>query len=641
MKRKILLVALAMAAMATVEAKKPSDPILMTVNGKKVPLSEFQYLYNKNNTQQAEKQSIDDYVDMFITYKLKVADAEAAGIDTTAAFQKEFIGYRNELARPYLRDTVVYNKLIADAYDRMKEDVDVSHIMVPRGESPDLDSKNAAMLDSLRTAIINGADFNELALKHSIDPGVKRNKGHMGWMSANQYPYSFELTAYNTPVGGLSPVIQTDFGHHIVKVHGRRPARGEVLVQHILKLTQGKNDADAAKQKAAIDSIYTLLKNGADFDSLAVALSEDPGSARNGGKLPWFGPGRMVPEFENASFSLKNGEISAPFATSYGYHIVKRLDWKGVKTFNEAKDAIIGTMNHDMRSNMPEEAKLKELKNAYKSSVKKSTLAMVTDEIKAHGQLDSAVVDKFRDSQAPLLSVGKKVIPLCDVIGEVPLYSVAKAESGVSIVTNVFNKALDKATIEAEREALADKNPDYRNLVNEYRDGMLLFEISNRNVWDKASKDKEGLETHFKTNRYKYNWEAPHFKGYIVFTPNDSLETAVKSYIAANKVTADSINTVMRREFGRDVKVERVIAAKGDNAIVDAVAFGGEKPAPTGKWTNYFAFEGRVVAFPEEAADVRGAVITDYQAKLEKEWIESLRTKYPVKVNTKLLKKLK
>lgn len=641
MKRKILLVALAMAAMATVEAKKPSDPVLMTINGKKVPLSEFQYLYNKNNTQQAEKQSIDDYVDMFVTYKLKVADAEAAGIDTTAAFQKEFIGYRNELARPYLRDTVVFNKLIAEAYDRMKEDVDVSHIMVPRGESPDLDSKNAAMLDSLRTAIINGADFNELALKHSIDPGVKRNNGHMGWMSANQYPYSFEFTAYNTPVGDISPVIQTDFGHHIVKVHGRRPARGEVLVQHILKLTQGKNEAEAAKQKAAIDSIYTLLKNGADFDSLAIALSEDPGSARNGGKLPWFGPGRMVPEFEDASFSLANGEISEPFATSYGYHIVKRLDWKGVKPFNEAKDAIIGTMNHDMRSNMPEEAKLKELKNAYKSSVNESTLAMVTDEIKAHGQLDSAVVDKFRNSQAPLLSVGKKVIPLCDVIGEVPLYSVAKAESGVSIVTNVFNKALDKATIEAEREALVDKYPDYRNLVNEYRDGMLLFEISNRNVWDKASKDKEGLENHFKTNRYKYNWEAPHFKGYIVFTPNDSLETAVKSYIAANKVTADSINTVMRREFGRDVKVERVIAAKGDNAIVDAVAFGGEKPAPTGKWINYFAFEGRVVAFPEEAADVRGAVITDYQAKLEKEWIESLRTKYPVKVNTKLLKKLK
>ena len=299
----------------------------------------------------------------------------------------------------------MYNKLIAEAYERMKEDVDVSHIMVHRGESPEADAKNAAKLDSLRTAILNGADFNELALKYSIDPGAKRNKGHMGWMSANQYPYTFELTAYNTPVGTISPVIQTDYGHHIVKVHGRRPARGEVLVQHILKLTQGKNEADAAKQKAAIDSIYALLKNGADFDSLAIALSEDPGSARKGGRLPWFGPGRMVPEFEDASFTLENGAISEPFATSYGYHIVKRLDWKGVKPLNEAKDAIIGTMNHDMRSNMPEEAKLSELKKSYKSTVNKSTLEMVTAEIKSHGQLDSAVVEKFRDSRAPLLSL--------------------------------------------------------------------------------------------------------------------------------------------------------------------------------------------------------------------------------------------
>lgn len=641
MKRKILLVALALAAVTTVDAKKTSDPVLMTINGKKIPLSEFQYLYNKNNTQQSEKQSIDDYVDMFVTYKLKVADAEAAGIDTTAAFKKEFIGYRNELARPYLRDTVVYNRLIREAYGRMKEDVDVSHIMVHRGETPESDAKNAAMLDSLRTAILNGADFNELALKHSIDPGVKRNKGHMGWMSANQYPYTFEETAYNTPVGTISPVIQTDFGHHIVKVHGRRPARGQVLVQHILKLTQGMSPEQAEKQKLAIDSIYAQLMNGVDFDSLAMAASEDPGTARKGGKLPWFGTGRMVPEFEEASFSLENGQISQPFATSYGYHIVKKLDSKGVKSFDEAKDAIVGAMNHDSRGLLPEKAKLEQLKKEYKSSINNSTLDKIIAEINANGKLDSSVVDKFRNSRAPLISVGKKKIPVSEVIVDVPLYSEAKAESGVEILKETVNKALDKATIEAEREALLDKEPDYRNLVNEYRDGMLLFEVSNQNVWEKASKDKAGLENYFRANRSKYNWEAPHYKGYIIFTPGDSIETAVKSYLKTNVVLADSITTVMRREFGRDVKVERVIAAKGDNAIVDAVAFGGEKPAPTSRWTNYFAFEGRVIDLPEEAADVRGAVTTDYQSQLEKEWVASLKSKYPVKINQKVLDSLK
>lgn len=641
MKSKILLVALALASVATVDAKKNSDPVLMTVNGKKIPLSEFQYLYNKNNTQQSEKQSIDEYVDMFVTYKLKVADAEAAGIDTTAAFKKEFLGYRNELARPYLRDSTVYDRLVAEAYDRMKEDVDVSHIMVNRGESQETDAKNAAMLDSIRTAIINGADFNELALKYSIDPGVKRNQGHMGWMSANQYPYSFEVTAYNTPVGTISPVIQTDFGHHIVKVHGRRPARGEVLVQHILKLTQGRAPEQAEKQKQAIDSIYGLLKNGADFDSLAIALSEDPGSARNGGKLPWFGTGRMVPEFEEASFSLDNGQISEPFATSYGYHIVKKIDSKGVKSFDEAKEAISRSMSHDMRSAMPEKAKLDELKKEYKSTIHNSALEKVVAEINAHGKLDSAVVDKFRFDRTALLSVGRKNIPVCEVMSNVPLYSVANAASGIAIVKETANKMLDDATIEAGRDALVAKHPDYRNLVNEYRDGMLLFEVSNQNVWEKASKDKAGLEEYFKANRAKYNWDTPRFKGYIVFTPNDSVESAVKEYLKINSVTADSITTVMRREFGRDVKVERVIAAKGDNAIVDAVAFGAEKPEPTTRWSNYFAFEGRIIALPEEAADVRGAVTTDYQSQLEKEWVASLKSKYPVTINRKVLDKLK
>lgn len=630
-----------MAAMAPIQAKKSSDPVLMTINGKDVHLSEFQYLYNKNNTQQSEKQSIDQYLDMFINYKLKVADAEAAGIDTTAAFQKEFIGYRNELARPYLRDTTVYNKLINEAYERMKEDVDVSHIMVYRGENAELDKQNAEMLDSLRTAILNGADFEELALKHSIDPGAKRNKGHMGWMSANQFPYSFEYTAYTTPIGEISQVIQTDYGHHIVKVHNRRPARGEVLVQHILRLTQGKNEAEAAKQKAVIDSIYTLLQNGANFDSLAMSLSEDPGSSRKGGKLPWFGPGRMVPEFENTSFSIQNGEISKPFATSYGYHIVKRLDWKGVKSFDESKEAIIGSMNRDARSSMPEEAKLQELKEAYNSTIDEATLEMVIAEINTHGQLDSAVVDKFRNSEAPIFHIGDKTVALRDVISEIPLYSTANAEGGADIVKNIFNKALDKATTEVERENLADKQPEYRNLVNEYRDGILLFEVSNRNVWERASKDKEGLEAYFQANKAKYNWDALHYKGYIVFTANDSTQTAVYDYLKSHNVAPDSVSAAVRNQFGREVKVERVLAAKGDNAIVDAVAFGADRPEPKGKWTNYFTYGGRIIAYPEEAADVRGAVTTDYQAKLEKEWIESLHAKYPVKVNKKLLKKLK
>ncbi len=627
--------------MTTMNAKKPSDPTLMTINGKKVPLSEFQYLYNKNNTQQAAKQSIDDYADMFVAYKLKVADAEAAGIDTTAAFQKEFAGYRTELARPYLRDTTVLNKLINEAYGRMKEEVDVSHIMLHRGENPESDARQATKLDSLRTAILNGADFAQLALEYSIDPGVKRNMGHMGYITANQYPYSFEMTAYNTPVGEISQVIQTDFGHHIVKVNARRPARGEVLVQHILKLTQGMNAEQAKKQKAAIDSIYTLLKQGADFDQLARTESEDPGSARNAGKLPWFGSGRMVPEFESTSFALADGEISEPFSTAYGYHIVKKLEHRDIKSFDEAKEGIIAAMGYDERNNMPEKAKLEQLKAQYKSTINAKTLEMVLAAVNANGQLDSTVVDKFRGSKAEAFKVGKTSTPLSQVITKIPVYTPVKADGAKNIVTHTFDKALDDATLEAEREVLADKYPEYRNLINEYRDGMLLFEVSNTNVWDKAAKDKQGLETYFNANRDKYTWDKPHYKGYIIFTPSDSLETTVRSYIATELIPVDSISSVMKAQFGRDVKVERVIAAKGDNAIVDAVAFGGEKPESNARWTNYFQYAGQVIDQPQEAADVLGAVTTDYQTLLEKQWIDQLKAKYPVTIDKKLLDSLK
>ncbi|MDE6320934.1 MAG: hypothetical protein K2L93_01405 [Muribaculaceae bacterium] len=170
---------------------------------------------------------------------------------------------------------------------------------------------------------------------------------------------------------------------------------------------------------------------------------------------------------------------------------------------------------------------------------------------------------------------------------------------------------------------------------------MLLFEVSNRNVWEKASKDKEGLEKFFQANRDKYKWEKPKYKGYMVFTPNDSVENAVKAYMAEHTIEPSKLSEELKQQFGRDVKVEKVIAAQGDNAIVDAAAFGAAKPEPTGRWTNYFAWGGAIIAAPEEASDVRGQVTTDYQAQLEQEWVASLRERYPYQVNTKVLDTLR
>ena len=634
-------VALLTATLLTATAKN-DDPTLMTINGKDVSLSEFEYLYKKNNSQQLQPQTLDEYVDMFVTYKLKVADAEAAGIDTTQAFINEYNGYRDELARPYLRDAAVEDSLINEAYERMKEDVDVSHVMVRLGNTPAAAERQKALLDSLRTEILNGADFGAIADKYSIDQSVKYNHGHMGWMSANRYPYSFESVAYGLEIGELSTVMETPFGYHIIKLHGRRPARGSVLTQHILKLVPQDAPEEVVKAKEAeMDSIYALLKAGADFSAMAKAESED-GSARNGGMLQWFGAGEMVPEFEDVAFSLENDSISAPFRTRFGIHIIHKIDSKGIKSIDQARSEILNAMSRDERGTMAEKMRLDDLKSEHNSQIVASTYDMVKKAIEANNGLDSVLVETYINSTLPIVKVENQNIALSEVMQKVARTRLPQTlRRSLDTFDRLVNNALDEATLECEKDCLVEKYPEFRNLTNEYRDGMLLYEISNRNVWDRASKDKEGLEEYFRNNKSQYKWNSPKYKGFIIHTTNDSIKSAVSSYLASNNLETDSVVRVLRDEFGKDVKVERVIAAKGENVIVDNLVFGGDVPKMSGKWTGYTSYQGVIIYAPEEAADVRGQVTSDYQTYLESLWVKELHAKYPYKVNKKVLKKIK
>lgn len=641
MKKSILSLALVLASTGMIQAKGTSEPILMTVAGKPVTLSEFEYLYHKNNSQQLTPQSIDEYLEMFVTYKQKVADAEAEGIDKSETFLNEYNGYRKELAEPYLRSQAVEDSIIASVYERMKEDVDVSHIMLPnRGQDVDPEEQRQR-LDSIRTAIINGADFADLARRFSVDRSASRNGGRMGYISAGRLPHTFEEVAYSTPVGSISEVFATPFGWHIIKTNGRRPAQGMVLVEHILKLTQGLSEEEAAAKKAQIDSIATLLANGGDFEAIATAESEDPGSKRNGGKLNWFGTGQMVPEFEAASFALKNGEISKPVQTSYGWHIIKRLDWKGVEPLESAKTGIKNAINNDDRGLLPRLRKIDELRAKYNARINTRNVESVKADIIAVGGINEGTISKFGNSNLPVATVAGQDIPLSKVIDTMPANPSGTPEEQCEIFVQHVNDAVNDAATEAERMALATENPDYRNLLNEYRDGILLFEVADRKVWSKAKQDKEGLERYFEANRDKYRWEAPKYKGYVVFATSDSVMTLAKQFLASHQIANDSLAIDLRKEFGKDVKIEKVIAAKGENAITDYLGFGGMKPETKGKWAFYFPYRDKLIEAPEEASDVRGAVTGDYQTQLEQEWVAQLKKKYPAKIKQKVLKMAK
>ncbi len=640
MKKTLLSLALAIGAAAMMQAKGNDDQVLMTINNKPVTLSEFEYLFHKNNSQQVTPQSIDDYLQMFITYKQKVAEAEAEGIDKSQAFQNEFDGYRRDLAEPYLRIQEVEDSLVNAIYDRMKEEVDVSHIMIANhGEGIEREAQKTR-LDSIRTAILNGSDFAELARRFSIDRSVVRNGGHMGYITAAKFPYTFEDAAYTTPVGQISPVIETPFGYHIVKVNARRPARGQVLVEHILKLTQGLTDTEAAAKKAQIDSIANVLANGADFAAVAAVESEDPGSKRNGGKLQWFGTGMMVPEFETASFDLKKGEISAPVKTAYGYHLIHKLDSKGIDPIETVAPMIKNAISQDERGQLPRKRKLEQLRKKFNASVNRRNISVVRDEIIANGGLDSTLLARYIAENLPVASLEKTEIPLSEIVAEI-LGIIGTPAQQAEAIEQMVARELDNALLEAERQDLAKTNTDYSNLLNEYRDGMLLFEISDNKVWTKAKQDKEGLENFFRANREKYTWDKPRYKGYVIFATSDSVMNAARNYLAANTVAADSIVPTLRKQFGKNIKVEKVIAAKGENNITDYLGFGGKKPETKGKWAWYFPYRDKVLDAPEEAADVRGAVTGDYQNLLEEQWVAQLKKKYPAKINKKVLKKAK
>lgn len=622
-----------------------NDPVVMSINSKDVKLSEFKYLYTKNQQQQLEKQSFDDYVEMFSNYKRKVAAAEDAGIDTTLTFKREFNNYQNELAAPYLRDSEVENRLEKEAYDRMQQERNLSYIMLTEDKYGD---RVMTVADSLYKCIKKGEDFNKLAVEYSTDPAARqKNRGDMGWIAAAAgLPYAFEKTAYETAKGEVCKPLDTSYGVFLIRVNDVRPAQGEVLCEHILKLIpRGASEAKKAQIRATMDSIRTVVTTGGgDFEKVAMDESQDPGSKTKGGKLPWFCTGKMVPAFSEAAFALGKGEISSVIETNYGYHIIKKLDARGVEPFEAAKKRISEQMQMDERAMMPRQAKVDELKKQYKYKANDNNLKALYKDLEKNNGLDSLFIATHLDSDKELASIGKEKITVGDEMKHLKQYGSQVYSKSIRQSKRVIEGRLkfdvSNKIVERAKSELKTNNADYANLLNEYRDGLLLFEISNRNVWDKAAKDTEGLTALFESNRAKYTWPSPKYKGFLIQAKNDSVAGLVRARL--KEVSTDTLVSALRKEFKRDIKVERVLVAQGENSLVDACEFTKTATAnPDDRYPVYFTYAGKIISEPENMNDVRGQVVVDYQSILEKKWLEELHQKYPVTLYRENLEKAK
>ena len=565
------------------------DKVLMTINGEPVMLSEFMYIYEKNNQETSlEKKSMEEYLDLFINFKLKVTEAIAQGVDTTEAFKKELAGYRAQATPKYMQDNEAIDSLVELSYNRQANVRRAAHIAIQCPASADsvAEAEALAKINLARERVTTGVEkkmkkgrkwvavrepeaFADVAREMTEDPAGKENGGELGWIQVFRYVYPFEDAVYNTPVGEVTEVFRSPYGFHIALVEEERPYE-EVHAAHIMKMMPRGTEQTAMDTKKDIDSLYQVVLAGADFAEVATAHSDDKGSAVRGGDLGWFGRGMMVQPFENITFDMQPGEMSEPFPTRFGWHFVKLYDKRGIQPLDSMRQQLLMQVKRDVR-----------YQEAEKSFIKKT---------RAEYNLPTEMSDE-----------------------EVKAYADAHLE---------------------------EKYADLRNLVREYHDGILLFDVSLREVWDKANKDTEGLAAYFKANKKNYTWDEPRYKGYMIYAKDEKVAKAAKQIIKT--ANADSVMNYINQRINVDsvqyVKVEKGLWVKGKNAAVDKYGFKNK----TAEYTPSEEFPvvvpvGKIIKAPQEYTDVRSQVTTDYQDHLEKQWVATLREKYPVVVNEEVL----
>lgn len=687
-----------------------NEPVIMTINGKPVYKSEFENVYKKNSGKEVNKEqkSVKEYVDLFSTFKMKVFEAEANGLDTNNSFKTELAGYRKQLAAPYLTDKNVNDALLQEAYDRMKTEIKASHILIrveedalPKdtieaytrlmiirdaltGKNPtpaklaeyeNLLKKSAGLTKSsthqdsvnynnklnavkgITAALNSGNDkFAAVAKKTSEDPSAADNGGDLGYFTSLQMVYPFETAAFKANVGDITMPVRTRFGYHILKINDKRPSQGEILTAHIMvKFSKDISDKDKENLKTKIDEIYNKLKAGEKFEDLARQFSDDKPSAEKGGQLQWFGSSRMPIEFEKAAFALeKNGDYSAPFTTNYGWHIVKRLDKKGLASFADMKGDLKQRIGKDSRTQAGKSSLIEKIKkeNNFKEnpSAKKEFLK-VLDTTVFQGRWEAKKAEKLGKKELFRLSkkdaAGKEtniIYGQNDFAKYIETRQTARPKTDLNMFLNQsYKEFVDETLISYEDANLETKYPEFRNLLKEYRDGILLFDLTDQKVWSKAVKDTAGLKAFYEQNQNNYLWDE-RADVTMYKCANEKVAKEVRGMLKKNKSEKEITETI-NKTSQLNVSVENITYLKGENKDVDAnwkqgIAAADIKDTKENKVTVLIV--NKVMGkTPKTIAEAKGMITADYQNYLEKEWLAYLKNKYTVKVNEEVLSTVK
>ena len=616
------------------------DATVLTIENEAVSVEEFENIFRKNNRDSIiTPAALDEYMELFINFKLKVKAARELGMDTVAKFRNELAGYRAQLARPYLTDGDKLDELVAEAYKNMQKDIKARHILIKceANATPEDTLRAYTKAMSLYTRIAAGEDFETVARENSDDPSAKQNGGNLGYFTAFQMVYPFEEAAYGAKIGEVARPVRTRYGYHIIEVEDSRPARGEIRVAHIM-VKEKKEEGGAKNAEDKINEIYQRLLNGESFEELSAKYSEDGSSAKKGGELPFFGPNKMVPEFEEASFALKNdNELSKPFKTSYGWHIVKRLELKPVPEFDQVEREIRSKVSKDSRAEKTRNSFIAKLKKEYNFSVNKESFRALT------AKADTSIYSgnwsvKKKVLKMPLMTIDGKSYTNGDfhkyIISKKGVKSRGDVQEYLAKELDVYGNDL---LVRYEDSRLEVKHTPFRLLVNEYREGILLFELTDQKVWSKAVKDSVGLEAYYEKNKEKFLWP-------------DRIEASI--YTCANAQVADQVRKLMTlgleqadiaAEINKvtqlNLQVEEGLFTKDDKEVLSRIVWkkGLSENVELGGQVYIVDIRELIPASPKRLQDARGLVTSDYQDYLEKEWIKELRKKYKYSVNKDVL----
>lgn len=629
------------------------DPVLFTVGDTPVHVSEFNYIYSKTNGTGADysKKSLEEYLDLYTRFKLKVKKAKEMQIDTIPALKRELAGYRKQLSNSYLMDKGVKDKLLRTAYKRLKTDVNISHIMVSiKGRKQPKDVENAySRITAIKKELDGGEDFGKIVAAKSDDPYSKKTGGLIGWVTAvlpNGF-YEMENAAYETKVGAYSEPFRTDMGFHILKVNETREARGNIELAQIVVFDDPKKaDKDA---KAIIDKAYADLKAGGDFEQIARTVSDDKKSASKGGYLGFFGIGVHEKVFEDAAFTLKNdGDYSAPVKSSTGWHIIKRVSKPELGSYEAEKNRLQAKIERDSRFKEARIAMVNKIKDESDFSIDQTVL----DEFVKTLDKDF-LTTKWRapkKSDKILFSFGAKEKY---TLGGFTDYLLRSAKDRVTkgrgkktdeLVDELLNDYSNEKALEYEKSQLSEKYPDFRSLMREYEEGIILFEVTKMLVWDKASKDTVGLKNFYNKNQDKYLWgERAETTTYTLRSQSEKI--LAKARKLAKKKGSEAVLAKINKK-GNLLTVTKGKAEKGKKSFpgLDNMTWKKGVLSPSNiNSDNTVSFVKIEKVLPREKKalkDARGYVIADYQDELEAQWIKELQAAYPIKINQEVLNNL-